>query len=92
MGQGLLTSILITALLAGCATTECPPCAAPEKPAVAVPIIKPLKPANWSDLPGWSDDRTLTEAFPAQLQSCNALGKKAGWQEACNAARSIVVS
>lgn len=88
-GLGLLTATACALWLAGCATTECPPCAAPEKPAPAVQIIKPLKPASWSDLPGWSDDKTLTEAFPAQLQSCNALGKKPGWQEACNAARAL---
>ncbi len=88
-GLGLLGTTATALFLAGCATTECPPCAAPEKPAPAVQIIKPLKPASWSDLPGWSDDKTLTEAFPAQLQSCNALGKKPAWQEACNAARSL---
>ncbi len=86
-GLGLLAASLSAIFLAGCATTECPPCA-PEKP-VAIQIIKPLKPANWSDLPGWSDDKTLVEAFPAQLQSCNALGKKPTWQEACTAAKAL---
>ncbi len=88
-GRGLLVGLGGALLLIGCATTECPPCAAPEKPAPAVQIIKPLKPASWSDLPGWSDDKTLTEAFPAQLQSCNALAKKTGWQDACAAARAM---
>ena len=85
----LLTASASALLLASCATTECPPCAAPEKPAAAIQIVKPLKLASWSDLPGWTDDKTLTEAIPAQLQSCNALGKKTGWQDACNAARAL---
>lgn len=75
-------------LLAGCATTECPPCKEAAKP-VAIQVIKPLKPANWSDLPGWSDDQTLTEATPALLQSCNALGKKPGWQDACSGIKTL---
>ncbi len=90
-GQGWLLAsacALPLVLLSGCATTECPPCKEAAKP-VAIPIIKPLKPASWSDLPGWSDDQALTEATPALLQSCNALGKKNGWQEACNGIRSM---
>lgn len=91
-GLGLLKTLsacAILVLLASCATTDCPPCKEAEKPPAAAQIIKPLKQANWSDLPGWADDKTLTEAFPAQLQSCNALGKKTGWQDACNAARAL---
>ena len=75
-------------LLFGCATTECPPCKEAAKP-VAIQIIKPLKPASWSDLPGWTNDQALAEASPALLQSCNALGKKNGWQEACAAFKSL---
>ena len=78
----------IAALLGGCATTECPPCKEAAKP-VAAPIIKPLKPASWTDLPGWTDDQALTEATPALQQSCNALGKKTGWQEACAGLRNL---
>ena len=86
---GLLVTGFCATLLAGCATTECPPCKEAAKPAAAVQIIKPLKLAAWADLPGWSDDKSLVEAFPAQLQSCSALGKKAGWQDACNAAKAL---
>lgn len=87
-GLGLLVGIVSALILAGCATTECPPCKEAAKP-VAIQVIKPLKPANWSDLPGWADDQTLTEATPALLQSCNALGKKPGWQDACSGIKSL---
>lgn len=87
-GLGLLTGIIAALLLAGCATTECPPCKEAAKP-VAIQVIKPLKPANWSDLPGWADDQALAEATPALLQSCSALGKKPGWQDACNGIRNL---
>ena len=83
LSWGALTLASLIAVLNGCATTECPPCKEAAKP-IPAPIIKPLKPANWSDLPGWADDQTLTDATPALLQSCNALGKKPGWQDACN--------
>ncbi|MFM8339997.1 MAG: hypothetical protein ACKN9C_08435, partial [Fluviibacter sp.] len=75
-------------ILAGCATTECPPCKEAAKP-VAIQVIKPLKPANWNDLPGWADDQALAEATPALLQSCSALGKKPGWQDACNGIKNL---
>ena len=85
---GLALASLVTVLLNGCATTECPPCKEAAKP-VAIQIIKPLKAANWGDLPGWADDQTLTEATPALLQSCSALGKKPGWQDACNGIKAL---
>ena len=75
-------------ILAGCATTECRPCKEDAKP-VAIQVIKPLKPANWNDLPGWTDDQALAEATPALLQSCSALGKKPGWQDACNGIKNL---
>ena len=87
-GLGLITAAMAMLLLFGCATTECPPCKEAAKP-VAIQIIKPLKPASWSDLPGWTNDQALAEASPALLQSCNALGKKNGWQEACAASKSL---
>ena len=87
-GLGLLVGIVSALILAGCATPECPPCKEAAKP-VAIQIIKPLKPANWKDLPGWADDQALAEATPALLQSCSALGKKPGWQDACNAIKNL---
>lgn len=85
---GLTLASFAAILLSGCATNECPPCKEAAKPAT-VQVIKPLKAANWSDLPGWSNDNALTEATPALLQSCSALGKKAGWQDACDGIRNL---
>ena len=88
LSWGTLALASLTVLLHGCATTECPPCKEAAKP-VAAPIIKPLKPATWTDLPGWADDASLAEASPALMQSCNALNKKPGWQDACSAFKSL---
>lgn len=51
----------------------------------AVSVMEWLKPAPWQDLPGWKDD-DLTQAWPAFVQSCKALRRKAGWQAVCAAA------
>ncbi|HOI17192.1 MAG TPA: MltA domain-containing protein [Geobacteraceae bacterium] len=67
------------------------PAASPSPVAVASPAPTPvgtavssaiLRPARWDDLPGWRDD-DLTEAWPAWLRSCAALGKKPGWEAVC---------
>jgi membrane-bound lytic murein transglycosylase A len=39
----------------------------------------------WSDLPGWSDDRTV-EAWPALVRGCER--PVAGWEDACRVVRS----
>lgn len=73
-----------------CPTTPaCAPCGAgmvcvPEtKPAAA-----PLKPTQWSDLPGWANnDAALSlTVFKA---SCNAISQQPRWRAACTAARSL---
>lgn len=49
-----------------CGACACPACGAPAVPLATTP---PLAPANWSDLPGWSED-ALAGAWDAFLQSC----------------------
>lgn len=88
-GLGLLGTTATALFLAGCATTECPPCKEATKPPVTVDVIKPLKTSNWSDLPGWANDQAIADATPALLQSCIKLGKKPGWQEACNGIQNM---
>ncbi|HXS28775.1 MAG TPA: murein transglycosylase A [Steroidobacteraceae bacterium] len=68
-------------LLAACATPPrvCPP-APPPVPHVA------YNPTSWEKLPGWDRDR-LQEAWPAFLESCDALGRRAAWSAVCQAAR-----
>ncbi len=41
--------------------------------------------AQWSDLPGWQNDR-IAEAWPALLLSCGR--PAAGWQQLCALARA----
>lgn len=47
-----------------------------------------LKPANWQDLDGLLVD-DLVAAWPAWLESCTRLIKKARWQVACDAANVL---
>lgn len=47
-----------------------------------------LKPANWSDIDGFTAD-DLSAAWPAWLQSCSTLINKPQWQPACSAAKTL---
>lgn len=75
------------------ASTPCPVCAAPA-PQPEAPAAAPLARAAWEDLPGWATD-DLRPAWPAFLESCKALQKRARWplwQPACTAAASVDAS
>ncbi len=52
------------------------------------PLARPLQPAAWADLPGWSGD-AIDEAWPAFLASCRAIGRQAVWAASCDAARGL---
>lgn len=65
-----------------------PASAAPSRPADRPSAASHLRPAQWTDLPGWEED-DLVEAWPAWLQSCSALGKNPVWREVCE--RSLTV-
>lgn len=78
-------------------TNELPPIQLPD--GAKSPDIKPngstkiaefslLKPANWQDLDGFSED-DLVAAWPAWLKSCSTLIKKEQWQSACSAASTL---
>ncbi len=69
--------------LAGCATPPrtCPP------PPPPVPHVG-YEPASWSSLPGWDRDE-VKDAWPAFLASCNAVGRRAPWIAACEAAQAM---
>jgi membrane-bound lytic murein transglycosylase A len=65
----------------------CPQPAAPAvaaAPAAPLPIslVNNLRPAAWSDLPGWAEDSAL-DAFATFLHGCAALRNKSEWQKAC---------
>jgi membrane-bound lytic murein transglycosylase A len=54
----------------------------------AKPILQSmpwLKPAQWTELPGWQDD-DLTLAWPALLQSCRGLRSNPAWNVVCQMA------
>ncbi|WP_291993636.1 murein transglycosylase A [Candidatus Accumulibacter sp. ACC003] len=85
-----LASVLLALLLTACGSKrqepqgDCPACPAcqPCDPTAGTkaptPRFKPLQPARWSDLPGWTDD-DLRAAWPAFLQSCRTLAKRPQW-------------
>ncbi|MCK6372564.1 MAG: murein transglycosylase A [Zoogloea sp.] len=64
-----------------------PPAATGGAPAPQ-PLARPLQPAGWADLPGWSGD-AIDEAWPAFLASCRAVGRQAVWASVCEAARGM---
>ena len=47
-----------------------------------------MTPSTFSALPGWDRD-DLRQAWPAFLASCSVLARKAEWQSACAASRSV---
>jgi membrane-bound lytic murein transglycosylase A len=66
-----------------------PPPPEPTQPVAPPPAPTPLMtPVAFSELPGWQQD-DLRQAWPAFVQSCRVLVKKADWKAACEAARSI---
>ena len=95
LAPALLATLL---LLSACVT---PP---PQKPSAPVPVTaapktvpasassaKPsdyLRRASFSDLPGWPDD-DLRLSWPALLATCQALGKRAEWQEVCRLSSEV---
>lgn len=89
-----LLASLVFVVLGMVACTTVPPEKAAQ-PAIAVtppvPSLKPaelLKPTTYSALPGWDRD-DLSQAWPAFLTSCDALGRKTEWKESCRAAREV---
>jgi membrane-bound lytic murein transglycosylase A len=68
-----------------CKPVECAACpVCPSLPQPKPAPQKPLQPARWADLPGWSADDPA-QAWPAILQSCRPLAKQAMWKPVCDA-------
>ncbi|MBE2259889.1 MAG: murein transglycosylase A [Rhodobacteraceae bacterium] len=99
----LVAAALLTLLLAACgskretpqgdcpACPACQPCDPQAAPMTPTARFKPLQPARWSELPGWTED-DLQAAWPAFLQSCRALAKRPQWplwRPACDQARAL---
>ena len=97
----LLFVYFIVVLLCGCTSqptrgpepTVCVACSCDTCPKVVPPkpTEKPLQSANWSDLPGWSED-DLKPSFEAFLASCQVLEKQTTWTATCASARTTARS
>lgn len=72
------------------ACPSCPPPTATPLPTTPPPFSRTLQPAEWSDLPGWTDD-DVAAAWPAFLRSCRGMaGRPYGgeWKRVCDLARA----
>ncbi|MFZ5483058.1 MAG: murein transglycosylase A [Pseudomonadota bacterium] len=67
-----------------------PPPPTPDQPTIQTLALpgEALKPARWSDLPGWSAD-SLTQAWPAWLKSCSILRRQTAWHAPCAEAQGL---
>lgn len=63
----------------------CPVCPLVEPPR---PAEKPLQPAEWSDLPGWTED-DLALPFAAFVAACRGQERQEQWKPVCAAARAV---
>ncbi len=63
----------------------CPACPTVEPPK---PAEKPLQPAEWTELPGWTADDP-SAAFTAFVAGCRSLERQAHWKPACASARDL---
>jgi membrane-bound lytic murein transglycosylase A len=83
-----LITLSLAVLLAACAGTrpDIKPTELARKPEPSKAEI--LRPVSFADVPGWQQD-DVSAAWPAFLNSCRALARKAEWQSACADARAV---
>ena len=74
-------AVFLLLWLGGCAVV--PPARPPVTP--PPPPAAVLQPADWPQLPGWTDNDALA-AWPAFLAGCGPLKKQPAWQPVCAAA------
>ena len=96
--QSSFAAIVISLLLAACASTTISPVVLPssQSAGVVVPLPPPELPltksihkrVQWSDVRGWSED-DLVPAWQAFLNSCIALSKRTIWSAVCRSASSL---
>ncbi len=87
----ILLGGLAALTIAGCAgVPTTPPAGCPVCPGAepAKPAEKPLQPAAWSDLPGWTDDDPRA-ALAAFRTSCRSLERQALWKPVCAELRDL---
>lgn len=94
MNKPFLAVALLAVALAGCVqrpvTPPEPPPPPPPPPVVTEkpPVTAVYQPALWSEMPGWPGEQ-LVAGWPAWLQSCKRLGRRAEWQPVCESAAMI---
>lgn len=95
--HSLLLSVAVVAVLAACSSTKVAPDRNATYPATPVDklfqqdadrITSTQSPKAFTDMPGWNKDN-LVEAFPALLESCNVLIRRAGWENVCTLAQLV---
>lgn len=96
--QSSFASVVISLLLAACASTTISPVVPPsnQPTGVVVPSPPPEQPltksihkrVQWSEVKGWSED-DLVPAWQAFLNSCIALSKRTTWSAVCRSASSL---
>lgn len=87
----LVSALFISLGILGCTSTA--PQKSPAAPATPAPApeakpVQTLKPVTFAALPGWAQD-DLRQAWPAFLNSCDALARKPEWKEPCAIARDV---
>jgi membrane-bound lytic murein transglycosylase A len=80
--KALVLLTLTVSIVVGCSTVPKP------EPAATTVVQPVLLPAQFTDLPGWNED-PLTEAWPAFLQTCQALKSRDNWRVACEQAQKL---
>jgi membrane-bound lytic murein transglycosylase A len=100
---GAAALLALLALLAACATqapappavvracpaaASCPVCPVCPVVAPAPPKAKTLEAADWSELPGWTQDDPGA-AWQTFLRSCTRLKAQAAWRETCTLAEQL---
>jgi len=89
-------AILTTSLVVGCSTPPTRGTGSRSSDSGATPTsysssIASFNAVSWQALPGWQED-DLSQAWPAWLKSCDALGKRSGevnWRQVCTQATSL---
>ncbi|NLC23073.1 MAG: murein transglycosylase [Oxalobacter sp.] len=82
--SGLLVSLVL--LLSACTTTTDAPSTTPVEPSEQP--VRELRRMDFSALPGWDKDKVI-QAWPAFVNSCRVLKKRAEWKETCGMAETV---
>lgn len=96
MTSRLFAALILTTLVGCSARPPAPALPPPPPPPAPAPVELIPKPpvtavyqsAQWAELPGWPGEQ-LAAGWPAWLQSCKRLARRADWQPLCAESASI---